>query len=143
MQKGITRTATAVIAAVAAATVFAHGDKAVPALGPNGGEMKDAESYHLELVVKPQGVDVRENPIVLYVTDAKDKKVDTAGAKGTANVLAGKIKATSTLQPDGDNRLKGIAKFAPDPEMKVVVSVTLPGKQPMQARFTPLASSKK
>jgi hypothetical protein len=38
--------------------------------------------------------------------------------------------------------MKGVAKYAPTPDTKVVVSITLAGKQPEQARFTPLAVAK-
>ena len=76
------------------------------------------------------------------MSDDAGKKVSTAGASGTATILSGKVKATATLVPDGDNRMKGVAKYASTPGMKVVVSIALSGKQPEQARFTPLAVAK-
>ena len=50
-----------------------------------------------------------------------------------------KQKASVKLVPDGDNRLKGIGKYASTPDRKVVVSINLAGKPAEQARFTPLA----
>jgi hypothetical protein len=56
-------------------------------------------------------------------------------------LLAGKLKSTATLQPGGDNLLKGVTQYASTPDLKAVVSITLAGKPPEQARFTPLAIS--
>lgn len=57
-------------------------------------------------------------------------------------IFAGKPNAVATLKPDGDNRMKGVAKYASMPGTKAVVSITLAGKQAEQARFTPLAVAK-
>ena len=105
------------------------------AIGPNGGQIKDAGKHHLELVVK-------ENTLMVYVTDAKNQKIITKGASGTATVLAGKNTANVKLEPSGENALAGSGKFESAPDMKVVVSLTLPGQDPMQARFTPLEKTK-
>jgi hypothetical protein len=108
---------------------------------PNGGQMRMAGAYHYELVVVKNSRTVKENPVVVIVTDHGGTKISTAGARGTATMLAGKLKATVNLMPDGDNRLKGYAKYASTPDMKVVVTVTLPGKKTESARFTPLAKT--
>ena len=78
--------------------------------------------------------------VVVYLTDHAGTKIPSAGAAGTATLLGASGKATATLQPDGENRLKGVAKYASAPDMKVVLSITLPGKPAEQARFTPFAS---
>lgn len=116
-----------------------------PTVGPNGGELRDVDGFHLELVVKPQGKgadDVRESPLIVYVTDAKDAKVSTQGATGKVSVLSGKLRADVTLTADGDNRLKGVVKVGADRDMRAIVIVNLPGKAPLQTRFTPLAPRK-
>ena len=106
-----------------------------PAIGPNGGQVKDAGKYHLELVVK-------DTSLTVYVTGSKDAKIATKGATGTATVLAGKSTSNVKLEPGSENVLAGNGSFQPVPDMKVVVSVTLPGQPPVQARFTPLDKSK-
>jgi hypothetical protein len=124
-------------------TAAAHSDDYLDTLTtPNGGQMRMAGAYHFELVVAKDSKDARENPVVVYVTDHADAAVPTVGASGTATLLVGKMKATVTLVPDGANRMKGTAKYASLSDMKAVVSVTLPGKAPEQARFTPLAKPK-
>lgn len=109
---------------------------------PNGGQLRMAGPYHYELILVKDTGEAKENPVVVYVTDHAGQKVSTAGAGGSATLLAGKLKATATLKPDGDNRMKGFAKYASTPDMKAVVSITLAGKQVEQARFTPLAVAK-
>jgi len=106
-----------------------------PAIGPNGGQVKDAGKYHMELVVKDTALSV-------YVTGAKDAKVATKGASGSATVLAGKNTSSVKLEPRSENVLAGSGGFHPAPDMKVVVSVTLSGQPPVQARFTPLEKPK-
>lgn len=105
------------------------------AKGPNGGQIKDAGKYHLELVVK-------ENGLTVYVIGAKDAKVATKGASGSATLLAGKGTLNIKLEPSGENALAGSGSFQTAPNMKVVVSVTLPGQSPIQARFAPLETPK-
>jgi hypothetical protein len=121
------------------AAALAHTDDVLDSQkAPHGGQMRMAGAYHYELVVAIDSNEAKENPIVVYLTDHAGNKVPSAGATGTVTLLAGKLKATATLTADGDNRLKGFAKYASDPDMKAVVSITFPGKAAEQARFAPL-----
>jgi len=106
---------------------------------PNGGQLRMAGSYHFELVLVRNSADAKDNPVVVYVTDHADQKVDTKGASGTVTVLGKFGKATVALKPDGDNRLRGVGRYASDADIKAVVSVTMAGQKAEQARFTPLA----
>lgn len=129
--------------AILATTAFAHTDEYLDTQqAPNGGQLRMAGIYHFELVVAKDSKEAQDNPVVVYVADHAGTKVSTAGAKGTVTILSGKTKTTVSLAPDGDNRLKGVGTYALTPEMKAVVSITLPGKPPEQARFTPLAAPK-
>ena len=125
---------------LASSSVFAHSDEYLDTQKtPNGGQQRMAGIYHFELVVAKDSKVARDNPVVVYVTDHANAKISTVGAGGTATILAGRQKASVKLVPDGDNRLRGVGKYASTPDMKVVVSVTLAGKPAEQARFTPLA----
>jgi len=118
---------------------FGHDDATLDKLaGPNGGQMRMAGAYHFELVVARDSRQARDNPVSVYLSDHDGKKVAAAGASGTATILAEKTKITVPLVPAGDNRLTGIGKYASDPQMKVVVSITLADRKTEQARFTPL-----
>ncbi len=102
---------------------------------PHGGQLRMAGMYHYELVVKA-------NEVTVYLTDHAGAKLAAKGASGTATVLSGKTKASVKLLPTEDNVLKGNSKFGLAPDMKVVVSITLPGQASQQARFTPLQKTK-
>jgi hypothetical protein len=106
----------------------------------NGGQVQVAGGNRFELVVSKDSTEPRDNPVLVYVTDGAGNKVVTAGATGTATLLAGKDKSVVTLAPDGDNRMKGVGKYASAAGLKAVVSITLAGKAAEQARFTPLAA---
>ena len=118
---------------------FAHDDGALEKnSGPNGGQLRMAGSYHFQLVVAKDSKEAKDNPVTVYLTDHGDKKVPATGTSGTATILAEKAKITVPLVPAGDNRLTGVGKYASDPQMKVVVSITLADRKTEQARFTPL-----
>jgi len=122
------------------ATVLAHTDQVLDTQNaPNGGQLRMAGVYHFELVVAKDSQEAKDNPVVVYVTDHAGTKVPTVGADGTVTLLGGKQKTSVKLVPDGDNRLKGVGKYASTPDLKAVVSVTVAGKPAEQARFTPLA----
>lgn len=130
----------ALTAAIATPAALAHTDDYLDTQkAPNGGQLRMAGVYHFELVVARDSKEAKDNPVVVYVTDHAGTKVSTVGAGGTVTVLGGKAKTSVKLAPDGDNRLKGVGKYASTPDMKAVVSVTVAGKPAEQARFTPLA----
>ena len=125
---------------IAAGTACAHDDATLDATAaPHGGQLRMAGIYHFELVLVPDSKTAKDNPVVVYLTDHAGTKVSSAGATGTVTLLGAAGKATAALQPDGDNRLKSVAKYASTPDTKVVLAITMPGKQPEQARFTPFA----
>lgn len=127
----------------AGSSALAHSDDILDTQkAPNGGQLRMAGAYHYELVVARDGKETQDKPVLVYVTDHAGAKIPTVGAGGTATLLAGKAKVTVTLVPDGDNRLKGVGKYASAPDMKAIVSITLAGKAAEQARFTPLAAPK-
>lgn len=122
-----------------AAPAQAHDDAAIAHLKPpNGGQLRAAGEVHLELVVAATGAGPA-TPVTVYVSDHAGTGVATAGASATVTLLSGATKTTITLRPAGDNRLAGSGNYKTDAGMKAVVSVTLPGKAPATARFTPLA----
>lgn len=141
--RAVTACMAALMLAASATPVFAHDDAYLDSLkSVNGGQVRMAGAYHYELVMSKDSKDVKENPVTVYVTDHAGTKLPTSGATGTATILSGKNKATVTLVADGENRLKTTAKYASTADVKVVVSVTLAGKMPEQARFTPFAAPK-
>jgi len=140
--KALTLAVAALTTAMAAPAALAHTDEILDTQkAPNGGQLRVAGIHHFELVVARDSKDAKDNPVVVFVTDHAGTKVPTVGAGGTATVLAGKQKSSVKLVPDGDNRMKGYAKYTSAADMKVVVSITLDGKSAEQARFTPLTKA--
>ena len=134
--------ATLVFTAIASSAI-AHGDENHDALkAAHGGQLGIAGSLSYELVISKDAKEGQDAPVMVYVTDHAGKVIPTTGASGNATILAGRSKSTVALQPDGDNRMKGVGKYTATPDMKVVVSITLAGKQPEQTRFAPLAPKK-
>lgn len=116
----------------------AHTDEYLDSLpAPNGGQIRMAGSYHLELVVTP-------NELTVYVTDHAGKKLDTKGvvAAATVTVSDGKASSGIKLVTAGDNILKGTGRFELRQDMQVDVSITMPDGQPQETRFKPLQKSK-
>ena len=137
----------AALSLLAGPMALAHTDAVLDTMkAPNGGQQRMAGAYHFELVftndTKNDPKQEKENQILLYVTDHAGAKIATTGATGTATIMSGKKKATVTLLPDGDNKLKGVGKFSSGADTKVVVSITMAGKPAEQARFTPQAVAK-
>jgi hypothetical protein len=124
-------------------SAFAHDDAAMDTMkAPNGGQLRMAGIYHYELVLVKNLKGATENTVLVFVTDHAGAKVVTTGATGTATLLAGKLKSSVKLMPDGDNRLKGIGVYSSTSDLKAIVAITMPGKQPEQARFTPMSTIK-
>jgi len=118
MKRSLTGSAIAVALALAASPAFAHDDAYLDTLeAPHGGQLRMAGPWHYELVTASDAEASGDSPLVVYVTDH-------AGS-------------TAALTPDGGNRMKGVSRHARTPGAKIVVSITLPGKAPGQARFTP------
>lgn len=121
-----------------ASSALAHDHASLDKMSaPNAGQLRMAGEYHLELVLAKDGKETKESPIFVYLTDHDGKKVPSAGGSASVTILAGKNKLTSTLTPDGDNRLKGSAKYVLAPGLKAVVTYTPAGKEAVVAQFTP------
>lgn len=121
---------------------WAHDDATLDKLAaPNGGQLRMAGPYHFELVVAKNNKVATDSPVTVYLTDHAGNKIATAGASGTATLLAGKSKVTAALTAAGDNKFTGMAKYASDPKIKAIVAITFADKKSEQARFTPLAQA--
>lgn len=103
-----------------------------PRRGPNGGQKVDMGTNHAELVAEG-------NTLRLFLFDGADRALPAAGATAQAVVLAGGRQATIALTPTtGTNVMAGTGDFLAARGMRAVVTLTLPGQRPVQARFTPM-----
>jgi hypothetical protein len=102
-----------------------------PRRGPNGGQKVDIGNNHAELVAEG-------NRLRLFLFDGADRPIPAAGVTAQAVILSGGHQATIALAPSGDNVLAGTGDFTAARGMRAVVTLTLPGQRPAQARFTPM-----
>ena len=136
------RRATAMLAAavlLAAGPALAHTDEYLDTVkAPHGGQLRMAGALHIELVLDARDGAESERLLTVYITDHADAPQATAGARGTLVLLSRGAKVKAELLPAGGHRMQARARFAPVPDMKVVVGVALAGQPPALARFTPL-----
>ncbi|HMW19032.1 MAG: hypothetical protein OEL86_11950 [Sulfuritalea sp.] len=93
----------------------------------HGGLIAEAADLDFELVAKTDS-------LTLYVAH-DGKPVATAGAKGTATVVAGSEKIAATFEPAGSNTLVAKGSFKMGVGVRVAVAVTLAGKPEAKLNF--------
>ncbi len=80
-----------------------------PRPGPNGGIMVDAGSYHTELVASGS------ETVTVFIFDAADQPVDSAGFKGNAILVVGGKPARFALEPAEGHKMIGKAPGPVEP----------------------------
>lgn len=103
------------------AGAYAHTEHGQPQFG---GVVAEAGEAQFEIVGK-------DGKITVHVTN-HGQGIDTAGASGKLNILAGVEKREVELKPAGANRLEGQGTYVAG--AKLLLQVQLPGKKPLQAR---------
>ena len=110
-------------------TTWAHTDEYLDTVAaPHGGQLRMAGGFHFELVVTPTALQI-------YVTDHAGKTVSTQGATGNAVTLAKTGKQTIALSPRNENLLEGSGTFDATQGLKAIVTINIPGQEPLTARF--------
>lgn len=118
-----------------ASPAFAHDDAYLATLkAPHGGELRMAGPYHYELVAGRAASDSSESVMAVYVTDHAGTPVPTKGAQGFVHAM-GNERDSVDLVPDGANRMKAVGAPAWKSDAGMVVSITIAGEPPAQARF--------
>jgi len=107
---------------------LAHPALAHEAKGPNGGRLTDAGRYHVEMVAKP-------NEIEVFVSDAKEQPVAATGFRGLAILVIEGKPQRITLEPAGNDRLKGSSALPVPGNPKGVIQLTAPDGTVSQAKF--------
>lgn len=87
-------------------------------LGPRGGALVDAGSYHVELVTADKTVEI-------FLSDANDKPLAAAGFKALAILAVAGKSVRVTLEPSADgSKLSGQAPEALPKRLKGAVQLT-------------------
>lgn len=115
--------ALSLVALLAAPPAFAgegHGPE-------HGGVVREMHGVSYELVARPDS-------LTLHLSD-HGRKIATDGAKAEAVVYANNGKTPVTLAPAGDNRMQAKGNFKVGVGVRVLLTVTLPGKAPASMSF--------
>jgi hypothetical protein len=91
-----------------------------PRKGPNGGELVDAGSYHIEVVGRGAAIEV-------LVSDATDRPVPTTGFKAVAIMIVDGKTQRIALEPSSDG--KKLVGTAPAPLTSVKGAVQLTDRE--------------
>ncbi len=111
--------------ALLATAAFAH----APRPGPNGGLKVDAGNMHAELIAN--GTDT----VTVYLFDADDKPVESAGFKANAILIIDGKPARFALEPAGGTILTGKAPGPVAAGVKGALQITLPDGSTVQAKY--------
>ena len=114
----------ALLFAVSGATLAAGNHEHKPL---HGGVVVEANNMDFELVAKAE-------LITVHVRD-HGKAANVKGATGKLTLLSGSAKSEATLVPVGDDRLEARGSFQVVAGTKIVASINLNGKKPVNVRF--------
>lgn len=110
-------------------SAFAHSEEDMAKMvGDHGGSVRAAGNYHVELVVK-------DGQVRVWLTDHGNVAQGTEKATGAATVTIGEKRINVPLKPAAKNEMSGSNPDIKHGAMRVLVNVTLPGEDPLQARF--------
>lgn len=117
--------------ALVATPALAHDPETLDRMpSPNGGQVRMAGPYHLELVLEPRRV-------TLHVMDHANREVPVAGGRATATFAASNETETVELLPTGESTLGRAGEFPTAPGVRVEVTIAIPGQGEWSATFTP------
>ncbi len=115
---------------------WAHSESALAKLiPPHGGLLAAVGAYHVELVLKPDRVQV-------FVTDHLDKPVTIQGVTGTANLRVKGKKAQQVPLQMVDDRLEGAAAISADTLVTVMIRLNIGGTEQMVPYAWPVGGPK-
>lgn len=96
--------------------------------GKHGGKIVDTGHHHMEIVAKDGSIEV-------HLTHEDGSAESVAEAKAKATILSEGQKHEIELRPDPTNVLKGTGTFKASKGTTIVVTLSMPGHKPEQARL--------
>lgn len=118
----------AMLALLLSQPLMAHDNATLDAMAaPNGGMIRMAGSYHLELVLQASQARV-------YVTDHAGKPLSTQGSSAELTLL-GKTRQQIRLQPAGGNLLRGDSGELKEATYQAILRLRMAGQQEQLAQF--------
>ena len=96
--------------------------------GPHGGQIGDAEPFHVEMVANKSQLD-----IYLYDQNMKPLRLDQFEVSAT--IKAGKEREKIGFIATGGNQMKGVSDLMAKPGAKIIMLLKPKGKPQVQVRF--------
>ena len=119
----------ALLAMLPGKMLLAHDNATLDAMkAPNGGMLRMAGAYHVELVLQT-------NQASVYVSDHADKALAVKGSSAELTLL-GPARQQVRLQPAGANLLRGNIPSLPPGTYQAVLRLRMAGQQEQLARFS-------
>lgn len=113
------------IAMAMSGLAWAHSESELAKLiPPHGGLLASTGAYHVELVLKPDRVQV-------FVADHLDKPINIQGVTGTANLRVKGKKAQQVQLQMVDDRLEGAVSIPADAPVTVMILLKIGGTEQM------------
>ena len=119
----IVRFASLAVLLTIAFNAMAHDTK-----GPHGGRLTDADTYHMELVIKSDVIEI-------FISDTNERPLASSGFSAVALLAAGGKSQRTVLTPVESDRLAGKLSIAFSSEPKGIVQLTSPDGKTSQAKF--------
>lgn len=110
-----------------APAAYAHEDHAHEA--KHGGKIVESGHHHLEILA-------RDGALEVHVDGKGGHTEDMQNAKATASILTKGKKLDVALTPGPGNVLKGTGSFKVAKGTIIVITLSMPGHEPEQARVT-------
>lgn len=124
------------IAMAMSGLAWAHSESELAKLiPPHGGLLASTGAYHVELVLKPDRIQV-------FVADHLDKPVDIRGVAGTANLRVKGEKTRRVQLQVVDDRLEGAAAIPADAPVTVMIMLNIGGTEQMVPYVWPAGGPK-
>lgn len=116
-----------ILGAVLAWTSSAFSEGEHSHAGKHGGKVVEAGHHHMEIVAK-------DGSLKVYLKHDDGAAEDVKDARAKATILSEGLKQEIELVPDPGNFLKGTGSFDATKGTTIVITLTLPGHDPEQAR---------
>ena len=114
--------------ALAQGSGHSHGTGHSHGLGPHGGQIGEADAFHVEMVTNKSQVDI-------YIYDANIKPLRVDQFEVSAVVQFGKLRDKIDFVSVGGNQMKGASALMVEPGAKIVILMKPKGKPQVQVRF--------
>ncbi len=124
-------TAAMALALASSVAVFAQPARAQHAAheaGPHGGQIGEADPFHVEMVAKQSKIDI-------YLYDENMKALRLDQFEVSATIQAGKQRDKFDFVAAGGNQMKGESALLAEPGAKIIMLLKPKGKPQVQVRF--------